>query len=335
MRIDVILIAAGVLALSAVLSGVVLRLASQRGMLDLPNERSSHAAPTPRGGGVAIVIASGLGLMLLWATGEAQPALIVALLGGGGAVAVVGFVDDRRGTSARTRLLIHAGAALFALMVLGGLPPIQIGEHAVQLGWSGYVLGAVAIVWVLNLFNFMDGIDGVAAAEAVFVLAVGTYLCGVSTGNAAIMVVAACLGFLLWNWAPARIFMGDIGSGYLGYAIAVIAIACGNHNPTAVPCWLILGGFFFCDATVTLVRRLIRRDRVYQAHRTHAYQWLARRWRSHSRVALTVMAVNLFWLLPCAVFAALHPRLAAWAVLAALVPVALLVLFTGAGRAET
>jgi len=140
---------------------------------------------------------------------------------------------------------------------------------------------------------------------------------------------------LIWNWAPARIFMGDVGSGYLGYVIAVLAIASARDNPATLLSWLILGGVFFCDATVTLVRRLLRRDRVYEAHRSHAYQRLARRWQSHSRVTIAVMAINVCWLLPCALFATAHPQFALWSTLGAYAPLILLVLFTGAGGAET
>jgi Fuc2NAc and GlcNAc transferase len=210
----------------------------------------------------------------------------------------------------------------------------------VHFGWGGYVLGTLAVAWVNNLFNFMDGIDGIAAAEAVFIVGAGAFLYGVAAAatpaaNAAIVVAMACLGFLIWNWPPARIFMGDVGSGYLGYVIAVLAIASARGNPTALLSWLILGGVFFCDATVTLVRRVLRRDRVHEAHRSHAYQWLARRWRSHSRVTMAVAVINLCWLLPCALFAAVHPRFAAWTTAIAWAPVLLLALFTGAGRAET
>jgi Fuc2NAc and GlcNAc transferase len=340
MRIDVIVIACGALALSAVLTRVVLRLASRHGLLDVPNERSSHTAPTARGGGIAIVIASAIALLLLGIRGAVEPALIVALLGGGLAVAIAGFIDDRRRLSAKTRLLVHLLAALVALVTLGGLPAIEIGNHLVRFGWGGYLLGTLAIVWVLNLFNFMDGIDGIAAAEALFMVGAGTLLSsvsatGITASYGAIVFGAACLGFLIWNWAPARIFMGDVGSGYLGYVIAVLAIASARDNPATLLSWLILGGVFFCDATVTLVRRLLRRDRVYEAHRSHAYQRLARRWQSHSRVTIAVMAINVCWLLPCALFATAHPQFALWSTLGAYAPLILLVLFTGAGGAET
>jgi Fuc2NAc and GlcNAc transferase len=340
MRIDVFLTGVGALALAAVLTGVVRRRALRHGLLDVPNERSSHTAPTPRGGGIAIVLAAGLALAILGELGAVDRSLIVALLGGGTAIAIVGFVDDRRSVPAAVRLSVHAAASLWVLIVFGGLPAIQIGDTIVHFGWGGYVLGTLAVAWVINLFNFMDGIDGIAAAEAVFVVGAGALLYGFSgsaapAANAAIVFGMACLGFLLWNWAPASIFMGDVGSGYLGYTIAVLAIASARGNPTALLSWLILGGVFFCDATATLVRRVLRRDRVHEAHRSHAYQWLARRWCSHSRVTIAAMVVNFCWLLPCALFALRHPGLAAWTTVLAFAPVALLVLFTGAGRVET
>jgi Fuc2NAc and GlcNAc transferase len=339
MRIEVILVAAAVMALSAVLTGVVRRLASRHGLLDLPNERSSHTAPTPRGGGIAIVLASAIGLTVLGALGAVPPTLIVATLGGGIPVAIVGFMDDRRRLSAAVRLAVHASAAVWALVVLGGLPPIQVSESLLRLGWSGFVIGVLGIVWVLNLFNFMDGIDGVAAAEATFVMGAGAGLsaiCGIGipTSVGAVVFGAACLGFLVWNWPPAKIFMGDVGSGYLGYVIAVMALASARDNPAALPAWLILGGVFFCDATVTLIRRFLRGEHVSEAHRSHAYQWLARRWRSHGRATAAVLAIDLCWLLPCALFATEHPAYSGWTVVVALAPLVILVLFTGAGRPE-
>jgi Fuc2NAc and GlcNAc transferase len=144
----------------------------------------------------------------------------------------------------------------------------------------------------------------------------------------------ASLGFLVWNWPPAKIFMGDVGSGFLGYLIAALATADGHDNPVAVWVWLILGGVFFVDATVTLARRTLRGDIVHEAHRSHAYQWLARRLGAHKPVTLAALALDVFWLLPSAYFALSHPKWAWWIVLAALAPLAVLALVAGAGRQE-
>jgi Fuc2NAc and GlcNAc transferase len=335
---DVYVLAGATLATSVVLTLAMCKFARSRGLLDIPNERSSHKVPTPRGGGAAIVITATVGFGLLFALRRIDFALFAALAGGL-AVAVVGFVDDRHPVPALARLAAHVAAALWALGWLGGLPPLPIGGHPIELGVFGTLVGVLGIVWVLNLFNFMDGIDGLAASEATFVAWSGGLLSAATLASAgvaaaAVIFAASCLGFLSWNRPPAHIFMGDVGSGYLGYVLAVLALAAARSNPVALWVWLILGGAFFVDATVTLVRRLLRGERVYQAHRSHAYQWLARRWGSHGKVTLIVVAVNVLWLLPCALLAARFPAYAALGVILALAPLALLAAAVGSGRSE-
>jgi Fuc2NAc and GlcNAc transferase len=341
LSVHVKVIALGVLAFatSTLLTAVVRRVALASGMLDKPNPRSSHTHFTPRGGGLAVAITTTAAVAALSWLGIVSTGLLSALAVGGGAVAVVGFLDDRYSVPPAARFAVHLGAALWALCLLGGLPALSFGDHLIELGAGGYVLGALGIVWVLNLFNFMDGIDGLASCEAIFIAVGGALLtrsleAGPEVAAAALVFAAACGGFLLWNWPPARIFLGDVGSGYLGYFIAVLALAAARGNPYAVWVWLILGGAFFVDATLTLVRRFLRGQRPHLAHRSHAYQWLARRWRSHRKVTVTFLVVNLAWLLPWAVLAARVPRHAAAAVIAALAPLAALALVAGAGRAE-
>jgi Fuc2NAc and GlcNAc transferase len=336
-KLDAALTALAALVLALALTAVVRRHAVAHGVLDVPNDRSSHRVPTPRGGGIAIALSTiAASIILLW-RGALDLQLFLALTGGGIAVAFVGFLDDRRPLSARIRLAAHLAAALWALVCLGGLPPMRFGAQTVSLGWPGYIVGALGIAWSVNLFNFMDGIDGIAASEAVFI-AWGAALLAIVTGQSVAVPAmgcafgAVCCGFLVWNWPPAKIFMGDVGSGYLGYVLVVLALGATRENPAALAVWVILGGVFFCDAFVTLARRLARGERIYQAHRSHAYQWLARRWGSHRVVTLAVVCVNLFWLLPCAWFAAEHPSRAAWAVLMALVPLVLVAFLAGAGR---
>jgi Fuc2NAc and GlcNAc transferase len=328
---EVLVMGALAVFLSALGTGVVRRLALSYGVLDIPNERSSHTSVTPRGGGASIVLVATVGILVL--------PLALTLRVGGVVVAMVGFVDDRRPVPAGVRLAVHISAALWATESLGGLPSLLVGNHLFHPGWWGHVLAVLGIVWALNLFNFMDGIDGIAGAEAVFML-VSAGVCGVIAGEfheisiVALLIGAASMGFLLWNWPPARIFMGDIGSGYLGYVIGVLAVAATHENPGAFWVWLILGGAFFVDATLTLIRRIVRGERVYVAHRSHAYQWLARRWKSHKRVTVTVTGVNLLWLLPCCCFAVLYPRFGSWITLVALTPLVIGALAAGAGQQE-
>jgi Fuc2NAc and GlcNAc transferase len=164
-------------------------------------------------------------------------------------------------------------------------------------------------------------------------------LVGVIVGSAgevpapAAVLAFASAGFLCWNLPPAKVFLGDVGSGCLGYVIAVFAFAA-RTDPTALRVWLILGGVFFVDATVTLVRRWLRGERVFEAHRSHAHQWLARRWNSHGKVTMGVVGINLVWLVPWSVLAEKFPEYAILTVIAALVPLAMPALVTGSGRAE-
>lgn len=332
-----ILVAVVATAASYFFTMQVYRYALKAQWLDLPNTRSSHVRPTPRGGGISIVVVSLLGVLALAVNGAIDWRLAMALTGGGAAVAWIGFLDDRHSASVRTRMAVHAAAAVWSVFWLDGLAPMQVGERLVDLGIVGDLLAVLAIVWTLNLFNFMDGIDGIAGSEAAFMGIAGALLAwqGGASGAvcaAALLIAAGSLGFLAWNWPPAKIFMGDVGSGYLGFAVAVVALAQQRQTPEAVFVWLILGGVFFCDATATLARRVLRGLRASEAHRSHAYQWLSRRWGSHRKVTLTVLLVNLLWLLPSAALATSRPKWAGWLVLGALLPVTFAALKIGAGR---
>jgi Fuc2NAc and GlcNAc transferase len=321
---------------AAVVTPLVRDFVASRGLLDIPNERSSHTRATPRGGGIGIVVSMSGALVILALLGNTERGLFLALTVGGGAVAAVGFLDDRHKLPARWRLLVHTLAALWAVYWVGGLGTVQLGGHLARLGLIGSAFAVLGVVWVVNLFNFMDGIDGIAAGEALFVAAAGALL-ALSAGNHGVAGVAsifacACAGFLCWNWPPARVFLGDVGSGYLGYVVIVLALADTEARPVAIWQWFILGALFFTDSTLTLLRRLFRGDRVYEAHRQHAYQLLSRRWGSHLRVTLLVLAVDVLWLFPCAVWSATRP---AWAILAAVLAALPLLLgcwYLGAGQ---
>jgi Fuc2NAc and GlcNAc transferase len=222
---------------------------------------------------------------------------------------------------------------------LGAQPELHVPGQVILSQALNHLVAVLGIVWVLNLYNFMDGIDGLAASEAIFVSWGGAFLLmfggappGVAVAAAAFG--AACVGFLLWNWPPAKIFMGDVGSGYIGYTIAVFALAASRESAPSLAAWLILSGVFIVDASVTLLRRLARRERVFAAHRSHAYQWLSRRWGGHKAVTVAVLAMNVLWLLPWALFATLYPRRALWGAASALGSLVIVVLVAGAGRPE-
>jgi Fuc2NAc and GlcNAc transferase len=292
---DLVLVAVVSFATSLLLSAVVLRYTRSRALLDVPTARSSHTRPTPRGGGLGMVLVVLAAVTLLMATDHLPGRTGIALLGGGTLVAAIGWLDDLEDISAAARLAAHSVAALWAVTWLGGMPTLTVGSEAVRLGAAGGVLAVVGVVWATNLYNFMDGIDGLAAGEAASVGLVGAML--LAPRQPALAAVAACVtgaaaGFLPWNWQPARVFMGDVGSGFLGFVIAALAVASENAGAVPALAWLLLLGIFFADATITLIRRMARRERWYAAHRGHAYQRATQAGWSHARVTSAVIVLN-------------------------------------------
>ncbi|MGE6527563.1 MraY family glycosyltransferase [Pseudomonas sp. NPDC077382] len=325
------------------LTWVLRRYALARSLMDIPNARSSHSVPTPRGGGVAIVLSYLAALMLLAALGDISANVTLALSGAGAGVAVLGFLDDHGHIPARWRLLGHFVSATWALYWLGGLAPLPIFAVTLDMGWLGHVLAAVYLVWLLNLYNFMDGIDGIASVEAVCVCLGGALLytmaAAAGTVDAApfglpLLLAGAVAGFLFWNFPPARIFMGDAGSGFLGITLGILSLQAAWLTPQLFWSWLILLGVFVVDATVTLLRRLLRGDRVYEAHRSHAYQYASRHFGRHLPVTLAVGAVNLMWLLPLAIWVGVGGLDGLSGLLIAYLPLIMLTIKFKAGRLE-
>jgi len=280
----------------AALSGAALtygmiQLTSRFGILDEPNARSSHARPTPRGGGAAIVAVGMVAVAVLWAAGAVPPsrggwAAVAAL-----AVAVISGIDDIAPISHRLRLVLHLAAAGVAVWALGPVREVDLGPLGsyafAPAGWG------VSILWIVgmtNAFNFMDGIDGIAgitAAVALAVIAAGLWSAGAAFGAlTAAALAAAAAGFLVWNWQPARIFMGDVGSAFLGFTIAVLPLAAGEQaSRWLLPLTACVMAPFILDTSLTLLRRLKSRENIFEAHRSHLYQRLVISGWSHAAVA--------------------------------------------------
>jgi Fuc2NAc and GlcNAc transferase len=324
---------------SALLTGMMRRYALRSKLLDIPNERSSHQVPVPRGGGIAMVAVFCLGLLAMWWADLLDGRSTLAMLPAAAAVALVGLIDDKRGVTPLLRLAAHVVAVGYFLVAADRPPYLGIGWvdtfPAIAL-----FLTLISMVWLLNLFNFMDGIDGIAATEALLVstgigLAAWVSGHGESTIFCAALLASACAGFLCWNWPPARIFMGDAGSGFLGIATGMLALLL--ISEATVPVWIpvILVAAFVTDSTVTLMRRVLRGERWHEAHRTHAYQWLSRLWKGHLPVILLLVAIQVLWLLPLAMLAQQIPTKAWLLALAAYLPLIALAVLAGAGRAES
>lgn len=288
-------LAVAAFAVSWVLTGMVRRYAI-KWLLDHPNERSSHTNPTPKGGGLALMIAFLSAGTVLALAGVMDARAALAILPGTAAIAVLGWIDDHRGLRNLLRFGIHILVGAWAMFWLKGLPVLHLGASDVHIGALGWVLGIVAIVWAINLYNFMDGIDGLAAGEAASVGTVAALLLWLrgAPGLAApaLLLAAAAGGFLVWNWHPAKIFMGDVGSAALGYAFGVLVLASERTGAVPAVIWLLLLAVFFGDATLTVLRRLARGEPIFRAHRSHAYQRAAVAGLSHARVTSTVLLLN-------------------------------------------
>lgn len=303
--VSVTVLAFATLGLAFFLTWVLRRYALARSVLDIPNERSSHTVPTPRGGGVAIVVSFSLAVTLIAAADLLAWPASYAILSSGILVALIGFLDDHGHIAAGWRLLGNFVAAFLALWWMDGPPPLTVLGRTLDLGLLGWALAALYLAWLLNLYNFMDGIDGIAGIEAVTVCLGGILLGWLAlphegTWVLPLLLLAAVAGFLCLNFPPAKIFMGDAGSGFLGVTLGVLSLLAAKASPILFWGWVILLGAFVVDATVTLFRRLLRGLRPHEAHRSHAYQYAMRRLRAHRPVSLAVGVINLLWLLPWA-----------------------------------
>ena len=338
------LILSGVCAAAAVfawwLSGVFRSFAIRRGILDVPNARSSHTVPTPRGGGVAIVLATLAGIAVLAAVGLLEARVAIAMGAGGTLIAAVGYADDRRPLAPWSRLWWHfAGAAwLVAWLGLSEHAGFPLTDRFIHLGALGDLLVVLYVTWAVNLTNFMDGIDGLAGVEVMTVsggTAALVFAAGTEPALAAmpLLLASAALGFVLWNWPPARIFMGDAGSGFVGFMLAAVALRAGQAELSVFWGSAILFGVFLVDATITLARRLLRGEPIHVAHRTHAYQRAAQRFGSHRTVTLTVIGINLLWLFPIALLVATRRVGSAIGIAVAFTPLVVAAVRLGAGKA--
>jgi Fuc2NAc and GlcNAc transferase len=272
--------------LSFSLTWLYRKFALYKSLLDIPNDRSSHAIPTPKGGGIAVAISWFLGITYLSITGELENQVFFALLMGIPLV-IIGFIDDILNIKPFVRFVIQAFVAGLGLFFLGG-----INLHS----WQGsylipiIILALIAIVWFINLFNFLDGIDGYIGSEIVFIGISAYLLTGEKTG---LLLTLSVSGFLIWNWPKAKIFMGDTGSTLMGYIVAVMIIYFQNTQKTSVFVWIILTSVFWFDATITILRRLINKENIFQAHRKHAFQRIVQAGFSHQKAVVYSLLLNI------------------------------------------
>lgn len=275
--------------LSALGGGLIRWLALRRAILDIPSDRSMHDEPMPRGGGVAMVVVSMAALVFLYLSRSEliSGTWLVAVIGGGIAVAIVGWLDDCYTLKVTPRFLVHVACGAWACF---WLVPAETSP------WIS-LFAIFWVAWAINFFNFMDGIDGLAGGEAVMVGLTGGYLAGrlglLMPQTVGWITAAAALGFLFWNWPPAQLFMGDAGSGYLGYVFGCLCIGSGVGFQGGFGTWAMLLAMFVVDATLTLLWRIIKRERFWEPHRQHLYQRAIQRGFSHLEVVWFFSVGNL------------------------------------------
>lgn len=284
----VILLAISLFILSFILTAIIKYYALHHHILDIPNERSSHDIPTPRGGGLAIVLAWYVGITVMFYMKEIDKQLYFALLSGI-LLAGVGIIDDLKSLKPHFRFSIQVLTAIMALFFLKGINPVSVSGIEINKGILLYPIAVAGIVWYINLFNFLDGIDGYASLEAI-VIALAMLM---FTGNLInLLIIASVLGFLFWNWPKARIFMGDIGSTQLGFILIVLGIYFHNKAEFPIILWIMLSSLFWVDATLTLFRRWRNKEHLTIAHRKHAYQRAVQAGLSHKQTILISVLIN-------------------------------------------
>ena len=302
-------------------TGLVLTLLRRHAVLDRPNERSSHATPTPRGAGLAVIVVFALGwaAAAFFLAAPFEPVILAAAVG----LAVVSWLDDLRGLPVGVRLLAHlaavvAGLSAFPpeLMVFQGLLPPLVDRIVAGLLW----------LWFVNLYNFMDGIDGIAGVETL-AIAIGASVCATLAAiapfpyAATVLIGAGAAGFLTWNWQPARIFLGDVGSVPLGFLTGWLLLLLALHGAWIAA--VIVPLYYLVDATLTLLKRLVSGEKVWRAHASHFYQQAARRSGSHARVAGAIAVADALLIAAAGVAAAGYAPIACLIFAAAVVGVLL------------
>ena len=275
--------------LSFVLTYFIKEIAIKKSLVAEVTDRSSHTTPTPHGGGVAIALSWFTGISYLYFINDINSSLYSALMVGI-IISAVSYTDDLFELSPKIRLLTQALVALLGLYFLGGFEQLHLFFFTLENEILTNIFAFIMIIWFINLYNFLDGIDGYAGSEAIF-LAIAAFIL---FGGAHFLVLAVTVfGFLVWNWHKAKIFMGDVGSTLLGYNVAIFTIYYSNQESSNFWIWILLFGLFWFDATLTLFKRYLNKEKLSQAHRKHAYQRLTQSGWTHDRVVLASIFINL------------------------------------------
>ena len=283
---------------SAAVAGAYRKYAIQEGIMDIPSDRSSHEEPTPRGGGISFMVVWVFAALISTTLLDYKTDYIVTLVFGAVIVGLIGIFDDVKSLSPLSRIIAHFFAGIVLGLTLDWWPEVDLKNFSFFWGWIGIVCLIFFTAWSINLYNFMDGINGLASTEAITLFGFGGWFIYMSGGTEEAMMAwilaAGVAGFMVWNFPKAKVFMGDGGSGFLGFMVAAFATLCVFRFHIDYLLWAMLYSVFLFDATATLLRRMWRNEKWYHPHRSHAYQRLVRSGWSHTRVTISVLFLNLF-----------------------------------------
>ena len=298
------------------------KIAVHYNILANPGYRTLHESPTPRGGGLIFSLVFVFSILIFGGVYELSNQIFYIFGVGGFIATLFGFIDDIKNIGPKTKLIIQLFLSALTIYWL------DLGE-LLPLGWipSFMIIPFILffMVWIMNAYNFMDGIDGMAASGAIFIsltLAIVLFLTNGSVEVTDIFILIAIVvsGFILFNWPPATIFMGDAGSVFLGYIFGSLLLFTVLNNGISVWSWLTVSGYFFADTIVTQIMRVILVKKWYLAHRSHAYQNLTRITNSHFKVTGGVTLYNLVWIFPLTLWSALQPEMGFVAAILAITP---------------
>ena len=287
-----------VLMLSTLLiTGWLKKISIKNNWFDLPTHRSSHHDPIPNIGGLAMTIVIIVAIVCLVLLGKLTLIqsfvwlFIVSVLG------IVGFIDDIKDLSTRLRILVHIIVAVVVVYICGGINQLDMGVFTIRFGYFSFLIGCIWVVGFINMYNFMDGINGLAGSQALIsalIFALWFYLFG-QTGECLILLIVAAVsaGFLYWNITPASVFMGDSGSTMLGGLFAIVCLKLHNDQQLPILFPALIFVWFLIDTSVTLTKRLLKGEKIWQAHRQHFYQKLALRPEDHIKVTGMISLLTL------------------------------------------
>jgi len=357
-----VLVLFGIAISSFLLTWGAIHYAKSKNLLDIPNERSSHDVETPRGGGISFVLISLVGLALftifLGFEGGWAWLLFSSLI-----VVTISYIDDHGHVSSKNRFIAHLIACCSVVYFFCPFPVVPLLGLNLQFGVLGLFMGMILLTWLLNLYNFMDGIDGIASIEALFISISLLILVGIPVAQVGefreltiqqegyailcLLIIFSVVGFTFWNWPTARIFMGDIGSGFLGFFLGALGLYAAGKEWITIWTVLIIFGVFLVDATITLLLRMYRGESWLQPHRTHFYQRITdkiilfRKRRlenkemkpsqselrkyAHQLVNVGVIFINICWLLPAAMLSVYYPQWGVVIMFTAFLPMILIV----------